>query len=557
MIPHRTVFALACGLALVASRPSAAQTVHGVVRDTTARQPIAGAVLLVVDSVGNTVTRNITDAVGSYRIATTAQMRRMRVLRIGFRPREVSLPDVSSGDVELSIAMTPIPTLLEAVRVTSGARCSPRDDRLPALSLLDQARAGLLATVVAREAKPAEMIRLRYSRILDSEKKRLSVYIDSTSDLSASFKAVRSAADFVKLGFLDTLGGYAPDAETLLDDNFRDGYCFALRDHDSKRPTSVGLAFAAAESQKDRIDIDGTLWVDTAARKLEHIEFDYVGLPRNLQKLHPGGDIRFREAGNGVVLIDRWSLRVPTTVIETVTVSRVQRALLPFLKTQETGGAVASARWPDKFTFQAPLPVARVHVVDESDQPVRGAYVTLNGTDYRAISDGGGTAAIDRLVPGYYEGVVIDPKLASIGVRLTTPLKFTVSERDSANVSVKAVSLSAYVGEACKRDRAQLPIDRKGAWIIARVVDADARPVKVAQWRALKSVNGDWTPIKDAQGTTSSAGLLEYCGGELHQGDEVRVESRSSLQDPWHPVVLKIDGPANVAVVHLPLRDGL
>ena len=160
-------------------------------------------------------------------------------------------------------------------------------------------------------------------------------------------------------------------------------------------------------------------------------------------------------------------------------------------------------------------------------------------------------------MPGYYEGVVIDPKLASIGVRLTTPLKFTVSERDSANVNVKAVSLSAYVGEACKRDRAQLPIDRKGAWIIARVVDADARPVKVAQWRALKSVNGDWTPIKDAQGTTSSAGLLEYCGGELHPGDEVRVESRSSLQDPWHPVTLKIDGPANVAVVHLPLRDGL
>ena len=348
----------------------------------------------------------------------------------------MSLPDVSSGDVELNIAMTPIPTLLEAVHVTSGARCSPRDDRLAALSLLDQALAGPRRPS-PREAKPAEMIRLRYSRILDSEKKRLSVYIDSTSDLSASFKAVRSAADFVKLGFLDTLGGYAPDAETLLDDNFRDGYCFGLRDRDSKHPTSVGLAFAAAQSAKDRIDIDGTLWVDTAARKLEHIEFDYVGLPRNLQKMHPGGDIQFREAGNGVVLIDRWSLRVPTTVIETVTVSRVQQALLPFLKTQETGGAVASARWPDKFTFQAPLPVARVHVMDESDQPERGAYVTLNGTDYRAISDGSGTASIDRLVPGYYEGVVIDPRLASIGVRLTTPLKFTVSERDSASVSVR------------------------------------------------------------------------------------------------------------------------
>jgi hypothetical protein len=323
-----TIVAIAFGLSLVAGRRASAQTLQGVVRDTAAHQPIGGAVLLVFDSAGNTVARNITDAAGAYRIPATSQMRRMRVLRIGFRPRELTLPSLTNGNVQVDVTMTALPTLLDAVQVTTDVRCSRRDDRLAAWSLLDQARAGLLATVVAREAKPAEMIRLRYSSTLDAfgDKIRQKVRIDSTTDLFASFKAVRSAADFVKLGFLDSTSTtdvlYGPDAETLLDDSFRDGYCFHLRDHDPKRPTSVGLAFAAAKQERGRIDIDGTLWVDTAARRLEHIEFEYVGFARAIQNKHFGGNIRFREVGNGVVLIDQWSLRVPTSVVETVTVSR-------------------------------------------------------------------------------------------------------------------------------------------------------------------------------------------------------------------------------------------
>src|SRR5262249_4733137 len=133
---------------------------------TAARQPVAGAVLLVFDSSGATLARTITDAAGTYRIPSTAQMRRLRAVRIGFRPRELTLPDLTSGNVQIDLAMTALPTLLDAVQVTTDVRCSRRGDRLAALSLLDQARAGLLATVVAREARPAEMIRLRYSRTL-------------------------------------------------------------------------------------------------------------------------------------------------------------------------------------------------------------------------------------------------------------------------------------------------------------------------------------------------------------------------------------------------------
>src|SRR6185503_17828720 len=103
----------------------------------------------------------------------------------------------------------------------------------------------------------------------------------------------------VQSGFLDTTRGadilYGPDAETLLDNAFSDGYCFELRKRDSKRPNSVGLGFVPAKTEKGRIDIDGTVWIDTVARRLQQIQFDYIGFDRVLQGLRLGGDIQFRE----------------------------------------------------------------------------------------------------------------------------------------------------------------------------------------------------------------------------------------------------------------------
>lgn len=557
----RTVFC-AITLSAAALQQIGAQVIQGVVQDTAARQPVSGAVLLLLDSAGNTVRRDITDQTGHYRIGATPEMRRMRLLRIGFRPRELALPATNGGTVDFNVSMTALPTMLEAMQVTSGRNCSRRDDRITALSLLEQARAGLLATVVAREAKPADMVRLRYTRLNEPDadgRVRQRVRVDSSSDLKASFQAVRSAADFVKSGFLDTTRGadilYGPDAETLLDNAFSDGYCFELRKHDSKRPNSVGLGFVPAHTEKGRIDIDGTVWIDTVARRLQQIQFDYVGFDRGLQPLHLGGDIRFREVGNGVVLIDRWSLRIPSAVPETLTVGRTA-GVIRQLVVQESGGALATAHWPDGFTWTAPLASANVRVVDQDGKPLSGSAVVIDDAEYGALTDESGVAVLRRMLPGTYEGTATDPGLAEIGVRLTAPVKFVVKNEESVNVTVKAPSPAEYVQDACKQEWAELPVDRNGGWFVARVVDLDNRPIKLAQWRALRSVDGQWVPIKSAQGTTSTAGMLEYCGGDAHVGDEVRLESRWSLDDPWHPVTFKLNSHVTPVLLRVPLRDG-
>jgi len=121
--------------ALLCAATLGAQEVRGVVRDGSTAQPIVGAVLLLLDSAGVSRARNLTDARGAYRIATSAWMKRMRVVRIGFRPTEVEMPPLrlASDVAQLDVTMVALPTLLEPVQVNSHAMCSARKDRVVAL----------------------------------------------------------------------------------------------------------------------------------------------------------------------------------------------------------------------------------------------------------------------------------------------------------------------------------------------------------------------------------------------------------------------------------------
>ena len=69
----------------------------------------------------------------------------LRVVRIGFRPRDVALPLTRPFAVgPLDLTMVELPTLLEPVAVQANRRCPRRDDRAAAFALLEQARAGVL-----------------------------------------------------------------------------------------------------------------------------------------------------------------------------------------------------------------------------------------------------------------------------------------------------------------------------------------------------------------------------------------------------------------------------
>src|SRR6185503_12399934 len=157
-------------------------------------------------------------------------------------------------------------------------------------------------------------------------------------------------AEFVEHGFAyDSAGNRwfnGPDADVMLDDAFARGYCFQMAAAQADRPSQIGLAFSPATRQRSRIDIEGAVWIDSASRTLTDIVFKYVGVTGEQERLKPGGRTLFRSMSNGVVLIDRWSLRfaVPAATLQTRMTAR-QMASVP-LEVHETGAEVAEARWP-------------------------------------------------------------------------------------------------------------------------------------------------------------------------------------------------------------------
>src|SRR5690606_13421338 len=107
------------------------------------------------------------------------------------------------------------------------------------------------------------------------------------------------------------------------------------------------------------VDIEGTVWVDTVARALRDIEFRYVGLHRELQAFDPGGHIGLAAMTNGMVLIDRWSLRLVGVTQDTVRSPAAIRNPRPVVRNlfhlSESGGELAAARWPGGHAYDAAL----------------------------------------------------------------------------------------------------------------------------------------------------------------------------------------------------------
>lgn len=528
----------AAGLGLVAALCAAAHTVsaqqlRGSVSDSATRRPLPGVVVVLLDSSGITLGRNISNERGAYAIALMPGAQRLRLQRIGFRPREVRIPPLDTGALQIDVALLPIPTFLEAVRVTAGA-CSPRPDRGSALALYEQARAGLLATIVARETNPGELVLLSFERTMDGMSDRIArqtVRRDSLRRARVSYHAAQNAAGFLQRGFVKYDGReytyLAPDAEVLLDEGFARGYCFRLADPDPRRPNQVGLGFVAANRVRDRVDIDGALWIDTVARALRDIEFQYVGLESRLSRFRPGGRIEFREMHNGVVLVDRWHLRLVGAHPDSIRNNRDPSAPMAVRANyywSEGGGELARASWPDGHSWRASLGGLRLHAVDSTGAPKIGAELWLYDTPYRARVDSSGMFVVTDLLPGPYVLVVVDRRLAPLLLNLPTAVTFTAVRDSTHHASLEVQTAERYVADRCRADRRY---ETDSSIVLARVMTPGGDPVGGVAWRVRKreggSAGGEWRIVRQG-GETGTDGLFQLCSRQLRRNDLIWIQ---------------------------------
>ncbi len=517
-----TVFFLCLTLVRIAS----AQDVRGTVRDSASGQVIAGVVIEVFDSAGTSIARALSSDRGQFHIRVRANAVRVDFLRLGFHPHSLTPPLAGARGNDsvttLDVTMSVLASLVTGVRVDVNPRCPVRSDEVGARALWEQARAGLLAMVVARDQNPAAVMRVAYERNLDVIGMRTlhqTVRVESANSTTPSYFAVRSATDFLHRGFRAESNGrhtyFSPDADILLDQNFARGYCFQLVTGDSAKPQQIGLGFVPADRQRGRVDITGALWIDTTTRAIHDLEFRYVGVDETSEALGAGGRVSFRMMPNGVTVIDQWLLRlIGAPEID----SRGNAAIAQQFVVREVGGELVRASWADGTAWSASLGHARVQLLDEQGKPAAGVAVGLADTDYRAISDVRGYATFDDLAPGPYVMFVVDAQLARVGITIPTSYDFT-ARRGSVTVSQATIpSATEYATQAC-RDRG-FPEARQV--LLARVTTTEGRPVRDVSWRLVR--NPDLRSATRVNGNeTEPNGLIFLCDRVVF-GESIRVE---------------------------------
>jgi hypothetical protein len=504
---------------VAAANAALAQGLAGTVRDSVSQLPIPGVVVVVLDSAGATVARALANERGEYRVVRRDASRTVRFVRIGFMPREVPLPPATGALTRLDIAMLAIPSMIQAVHVLANSRCRPRKDRADALGLWEQARAGLLATIVAREENPAKVVRLGFYRVMDGNSdriERMRVEQDSADATGRTYVAAQEAADFVRFGFsTDSLASatyFGPDADVLLSDAFAGGYCFQLADRVRSRPNQVGLRFLPADHRKGRVDIDGTLWIDSVARALVDVEYRYLNVETGAVRFGPGGYTSFRSMKNGVVMIDRWWIRVVSASQDTtIDVKFGGVRFRDWLYAEEDGGELARAVWPDGLEWKASLGALRLRAIKKDGKPAVGTVIGLVATHYYGTADANGIVEIKELLPGPYTVRVIDPRIAELGVGLPTALKFVASRDTTAVATLTVPTAESMIADRCVANHQWMAGD--SLFTMGRVVTPDGKAVsdvKVSFSVAAADSSGKRivNPVYFATGTD---GMFEFC----------------------------------------------
>ena len=209
---------------------------------------------------------------------------RLSIIRIGYLPRDVPLGPLDSG---ITVSMRPIPALLSTV-TAKGRRVCPGDkDGGQALELWEQARAALLAGLLARQLNAPRISLISFTRDREPIRKRIEEETHDAKFVVADrpYVAARPAWAFAEHGYMqEAVGGertyFAPDESVLLDETFAGTHCMHVVAGTREHGGDVGIGFEPVEldGRDTLVDIKGVLWMDRKTPALRSLEFEYTGL---------------------------------------------------------------------------------------------------------------------------------------------------------------------------------------------------------------------------------------------------------------------------------------
>lgn len=435
------------------------QGVTGIVRDESTGFGIQGAFVALIDTEGRRIGGVLTLADGRYLLRVPVPgTYRLQAERIGFQSTPSEEVLVRPGEVrQLDLTASTQAVQLEGIEVDGARRCDLGRDGEATMALWDEATKAL---AVARWTETSE--RFTYElrsweralgprgRRLISESERRSTHVGRHAYRAIEPETLEREG-YVSGDLAEGFRYYAPDAETLLSDQFLRTHCFrSVRDGDR-----LGLAFEPVEG-REVPEVEGTLWMAPGTTRLERLEYRYVNLPdldeAGVQGMS-GGDVRFEELAGGEWIVRWWEIRMPV-LVRRMNLDRPPRPVLQVAEVRAQGGEVEDVRLATSSVrlgrpSQAGLGVIAGAAVDSTRGiPLEGAVVYLSGTNRRTEADSVGRFALADLRPGVYTVALQHARLAQLGIRPPTAL-IEVREGASTRVDLAIPSLRTLVAEAC------------------------------------------------------------------------------------------------------------
>lgn len=340
----RVLRLLALCASLVVAGPLGAQTVRGVLVDSTAR-PVPGAIVVLVYPGGAANGGAMTDARGRFTLVAALPGRyTVRAERTGYRTAE-AVVDLAAGEtVEVRLTTAVQVFVLPTVDVVGESPCTVRPGRgMAAYALWDEARKALRSAAYLQDARRVEYTVRTYRKDVVMRTGRMERQYAEPRRVTGRPFATLTPAQLAEDGYVreegDSLAFYGPDAQALLSDEFLDTHCLYVSERQGDRQT-VALAFEPIRRRRRGVvDIRGVLRINRRTGELVAVEYEYTDQGGNARRSPAGGTVEFQKLANGAWVVTRWNIRT-TNVARGVDMERRGQATAVLTDIREAGGEV-------------------------------------------------------------------------------------------------------------------------------------------------------------------------------------------------------------------------
>lgn len=317
------ITALAATLSVaLASTPTSAQAIRTTLSGPSMEQPVAGALVLLTDTLGREWGRLLTGESGRVAFDPPPGVYRLRVLRIGFTRWDAPVFTLRRGDtLRTPLAAPETPVVLSGLSVEVERRCRVRlQDGSAAATLWEEASKVLEAIDLTVRRRLYRFETVSYTRNYTHPGASPTDEVRSvgTGNSSWPFESV-PAESLAARGYLHTddegvVRYYGPDLRVFFSDAFLSTHCFRVRAaSDTMAASLVGLSFEPVADRR-LIDIAGVLWLDANSAELRDLEFHYTNLG-GWAGNQAGGEVTFARLPTKAWVVRKWYIRKPVPLV--------------------------------------------------------------------------------------------------------------------------------------------------------------------------------------------------------------------------------------------------